>query len=110
MPAPRHFLYLIKPTRSTFINDMTPEEEAVIEEHFAYLKGLLGDDRLVFAGPCLDGAFGGVVLEVESEETAFQLMMEDPSVRAGVMAPELHPFRLSLSRRQPGAGSDQAAE
>lgn len=72
MPAPRHFLYLIKPTRSTFIDDMTPEEER-----------LLAEGRLIFAGPCLDGAFGGGVLEVESEETAFQLMMEDPSVRAG---------------------------
>ncbi len=99
MPESSHFLYLIKPSRATFIDDMTPEEEAVIEEHFAYLKRLLAEGRLVFAGPCLDGAFGVVVLEVESQETAFQLMMKDPSVRAGVMAPELHPFRLSLSRR-----------
>jgi len=102
MPASRHFLYLIKPNRATFIDDMT--------EHFGYLKRLLAEGRLVFAGPCLDGAFGIVVLEVEAEETAFRLMMEDPSVRAGVMAPELHPFRLSLSRRQPAAGSRQAAE
>ena len=55
MPASRHFLYLIKPNRANFIDDMTPQEE-------------------------------------------------------GVMAPELHPFRLSLSRRQPAAGSQQAAE
>jgi len=110
MPAPRHFLYLIKPNRATFIDDMTPQEEAVMAEHFGYLKRLLAEGRLVFAGPCLDGAFGVVVLEVEAEETAFQLMMEDPSVRAGVMAPELHPFRLSLPRRQPTAGSQQVAE
>jgi len=30
MPAPRHFLYLIKPNRATFIDDMTPQEEAVM--------------------------------------------------------------------------------
>jgi uncharacterized protein YciI len=110
MPAPRHFLYLIKPSRATFVDDMTPQEEEVMAEHFGYLKRLLAEGRLVFAGPCLDGAFGVVVLEVEAEETAFQLMMEDPSVRAGVMAPELHPFRLSLPRRQPTAGSQQVAE
>ncbi len=93
------FVYLIRPIRPGFAEGMTPPEEAVMDEHFAHLKRLLAEGRLVLAGPCLDTAFGIVILEAGSEAEAAELMSSDPAVRGGVMAAELHGFRVSLIRK-----------
>lgn len=95
----RSFVYLLKPTRPGFIERMTPEEEAVVDEHFDHLKRLLAEGRLVLAGPCLDRAFGVVILEANSEAEAAELVRDDPAVRGGVMTAELHGFRVSLIRK-----------
>lgn len=96
------WLCIIRPPRASFIDDMSPEEEAVMNEHFAYLKTLLEAGKLILAGPSLKPPFGIVVLEAESEEEARRLIAADPSVAAGVQTPELHPFRASLLRgREP---------
>lgn len=91
-----HFLYTIVPCRKTFVDDMSAAEAAVMDDHFAYLKTALRDKHLVLAGPCLDGAFGVVVLQMESEEEAHRFMAADPAVAAGIMTATLHPFRVSL--------------
>ncbi|MDP9258001.1 MAG: YciI family protein [Actinomycetota bacterium] len=90
------WLCIIRPPRATFIADMRDDERAVMSEHFAYLERLLGEGRLLLAGPSLDPPFGIIVLVADSEEEAWELMRADPSVRAGVQTPELHPFRTSL--------------
>jgi len=82
---------------------MTPGEEAVMERHFTYLQGLLARGSLVLAGPCLDGAFGIVILrtaspdETQAMDEARSMMEGDPAIRAGIMQAELHPFKISLS-------------
>ncbi len=95
---PPSFVYLLRPVRPGFVETMTPREEAVVEEHFAHLERLLAEGRLILAGPCLDGAFGVVILEATSEGEATTLMRADPAVREGVMTAELHAFRVSLRR------------
>ena len=94
------WLYAIRsPRGASFVHDSTPEENAVMGEHFAYLKAALDDGRLVLAGPATDGEFPGVVVfEADDEAEARAFMENDPSVRAGVMLAELHPFRVSLLR------------
>jgi uncharacterized protein YciI len=70
--------------------------------HFAYLKAALEAGRLVLAGPATDGLFPGVIVfEAEDEDEARAFLESDPSVRAGVMLAELHPFRVSLLRGRP---------
>ena len=93
------YIYLIRPRRpgAGFIDSITTEEAETMEHHFAYLQGLQAENRLILAGPCLDGAFGVVILRAPSEEGARVLMANDPAVRAGIMQPELHRFRISLS-------------
>lgn len=93
------FVYLIKSSRNNFLQTMTPEEEAVMGEHFNYLKDMLERKQLIMAGPCLDGAFGIVVFESESLESANEFMQNDPAVKNGVMSGELHPYRASLLRK-----------
>ncbi|UOQ44943.1 YciI family protein [Halobacillus salinarum] len=92
----KEFVYTIQSERPNFIDSMTEEESDVMSDHFDYLKALLEEKKLVMAGPCLDGAFGIVIIQSETEEAARELMENDPSVKAGVMKAELHPYRVSL--------------
>jgi uncharacterized protein len=97
------WLYAIRsPRGAEFIENASEEESAVMGEHFAYLKAALEAGRLVLAGPATDGLFPGVVVfEADDEDEARAFMENDPSVRAGVMLAELHPFRVSLLRGRP---------
>ena len=90
------WLCFIRPPRATFMDDASPEEERVMDEHFAYLRQLLSEGKLLLAGPSLDPVFGVIVLVADTEDEAWELIRADPSVRAGVQRPELHPFRASL--------------
>jgi uncharacterized protein YciI len=78
------------------MQDASPEEDRLMDEHFAYLRQLLADGKLLLAGPSLDPVFGVIVLVADTEDEAWELIRADPSVRAGVQTPELHPFRASL--------------
>lgn len=57
------FVYLIKPIRANFIETMTDEESTIMEKHFNYLQGLLAEEKLILAGPCLDGPSEFVYLD-----------------------------------------------
>lgn len=96
MNADFNFIYTIKPVRSDFNDSSTPEEDRIMSEHFAYLQSLLGQGKLLLAGPCLDATFGVVIFSADSEEEAEQIMSNDPAVRGGVMIGEVHPFKVSL--------------
>jgi uncharacterized protein YciI len=81
------------------MDDATGEESAAVGRHFEYLQGLLGEGRLIMAGPFLDGkAPGIIVFEAADEDEARATMKADPAVVAGVFSAELHPFRASLLR------------
>jgi uncharacterized protein YciI len=91
------WLCIIRPPRATFAADMRDDERRVMQEHFAYLQGLLEAGSLLLAGPSPgEPAFGVLVLVAESEDAAWELVRADPSVRSGLQTPELHPFRASL--------------
>ena len=90
------YLYLIHPYRHEFFEAPTPEEEAIIKEHFAYLKNAAAEGTVLLAGPCTDDTFGLVVFRAENEAAASAFMFADPSVKKNVMAAELHPLRISI--------------
>ena len=96
MTEKEHYLVIIRPPRSNFAENMTPEETEIMEEHFNYLKSLLEVKLLLLAGPCVDGAFGVIILNVSSYEEAQKLIEKDPAVKSNIMTPEIHPFRVSL--------------
>ena len=98
------YLYLIHPYRHGFFEQPTPEEAAIMDEHFAYLKRATEAGRVLLAGPCLDDTFGLVVFRAESDEAADAFMGNDPSVKKNVMAAELHPMRVSLFGKQGTSG------
>jgi uncharacterized protein len=90
------FVYLIRPVRPGFVQEVLPEENEIMMEHFGYLQGLLREGKLILAGPCLDRELGISVIQAESEAEARSIMENDPAVKKGVMTPELHPYRVSL--------------
>jgi uncharacterized protein YciI len=90
------FVYLLRLVRPESLRKMSPEEEAVIDEHFEYLKKRLAEGHLLLAGRCLNREFGIVIFHAESEEKAREFMRNDPAVKKAVMTAELHPFRIAL--------------
>jgi uncharacterized protein YciI len=90
------YLYLIHPYRHGFYDSPTQEEDAILEEHFNYLKGAAEAGIVLLAGPCLDKTFGLVVFCAENDEAANAFMFGDPSVKKNVMMAELHPMRVSV--------------
>jgi uncharacterized protein YciI len=89
-----YILKLVKP--ETMVSE---REEAIIEEHFEYLKKALVAGKLFLAGRCSDIAFGIVIFKADREEEANEFARDDPAVKKGVMTAELHPFRLSLFKK-----------
>jgi uncharacterized protein YciI len=100
--APKQFIYVIKPVSRLQVEaNWTEADNAVAAEHFAYLKGLLAEGRIILAGKT-DGlderTFGIVVFEAESMEAAERTMKEDPAVKAGIMTGEVFGYSIALSR------------
>jgi uncharacterized protein YciI len=93
------FAYVVRPAfDQAFLARATQEERQVLQEHGEWLETLYTDGRVVFAGRCYDGPFGLVVLDAGDEEEARRLMLQDPSVQAGVQRADLYPFRTFLAR------------
>lgn len=90
------YLYLIHPLRDGFFEQPTPEETAVMEEHFDYLKRASEEGIVRLAGPCLDDTFGLIILRAEDEAAARAFMFADPSVSKNVMMAELHPLHIAI--------------
>jgi len=81
---------------------MTPEEEAVVEEHFKYLQEKLQKGELYLAGRTLDEEpFGIAIFQAESQEAARDFMVNDPAVKNHVMTAELHTYRIALIKDKP---------
>jgi uncharacterized protein YciI len=90
------FAYVLRLARPRAFGRLSAKEEAIIDEHFDYLKKGLAGKKLILAGPCLDGEFGLVIFRAASKEEAENFMKNDPAVKKGVMTAEMHPFRIAL--------------
>lgn len=91
---------LVKP--DTYGN-MSPEDEAIVDEHFEYQQKGIAKKKVILAGPCLDGQFGIVIFRAKSQTEAEYFMKNDPAVRKRIMTAELHPFRISLMEKASGS-------
>lgn len=100
MPEATQFLYKIQPTRIEMLSEgSTLEEAEVISAHFEYLSNLLEAGILILAGRTLntdETSFGIVILGADSENTAREIMENDPAVKNGVMTAALFPYRVAL--------------
>lgn len=94
------YLYKIQPTRAAMLPDgPTPEERAIVAQHFDYLQDLVAQGVVILAGRTLNTdptSFGIVIFRAASEEAARAIVEGDPAVRQGVMRAELFPYRIAL--------------
>jgi len=93
------FVYVLKLANSKSPERMSLEDEAIVDEHFEYLKRALTEGKLTLAGRCLNGEFGIVIFHAESENQAEEFMKNDPAIKKGVMTAELYPFRVALVKK-----------
>lgn len=95
-----NFLKIIiqyNPARANFLETITQDEGAAVSAHFEYLKKLLDDGKLVFAGRRTDAAFGIAVFEAESAARAKVIVDSDPAVSAGVFMATWGEFQFALA-------------
>jgi uncharacterized protein len=95
------FAYLLRPAfDQAFLDRASDAERATFEAHGEWLEAGFREGWVRFAGRCSDGPFGLVVIDAADERAARELVERDPSVRDGVQAAELHPFRTFLARER----------
>jgi uncharacterized protein YciI len=94
------YLYRIQPTRpAMLIEGLTPEEDDIVGQHFAYLQNLTAQGIVILAGRTLTtdpNGLGIVIFNAADDSAAHALMTNDPAVQQGVMHAELFPFRIAL--------------
>jgi len=90
------YIYIIHPFRHGFFESPTPQEAAIIDEHFEYLESASRAGTVILAGPCTDDTFGLVIFRAADDDAANAFMFADPSVSNNVMIAELHPMRISV--------------
>lgn len=103
-PAKQQFIYVVRlaPALQQQAN-WTDKHRAAVSEHFARLKRATENGQIILAGRTtedLDKTFGIVVFEAENIAAAKTFMEEDPAVKAGVMTATVHPYAVSLLRKQ----------
>ena len=96
------FIYVLKPVPHLLKEEnWTKREEEITDRHFNYLQEMLAAGKLILAGKTngLDErTFGIVIIEANTQEEAFEMMMRDPGVSEGIMTAELYPYRVAIMR------------
>lgn len=76
-------------------NNPTPEEAALVQQHFLYLKDLHERGIAKFIGRTLKAPFVGVGVFEAADEAAFQEIVDrDPAVAGGVFTAQAAPFAI----------------
>jgi len=99
MSVRKCYLYRLSPSRPEMLENSTPEEDTVIDAHFAYLEKLVAKGVVLLAGRTEtqgNSSLGIVIYKAANEEKAREIMNNDPAIKGGVMRAEFHNFRLAL--------------
>jgi uncharacterized protein YciI len=95
------FCKLVAP-RTTFFQDLTPEEGQLMQRHGAYLKELMAQGHVTTFGVVghPDGVFGMAVVTFDSMEQARAATDADPVIQANAgFSYEIYPMPFGAVRR-----------
>lgn len=99
----KQWVYVLKVTRLEMLTEgSTPEEDAVVSQHFAYFKDLTEKGVMILMGRTQtadESTFGIAIFEAENEPIAQNIMQNDPAVSGGVMTATLYPYKIALMRK-----------
>ncbi len=100
-PSDRFFLVRLIASRPNFLQDITPEERAVMGEHGAYWRRRLDAGEVIVFGPVADpkGAWGLGVVRAADEAGVRAFEAEDPAVRRLGMRYEILPMVTAVFRQ-----------
>jgi len=94
------FIYRLQAVRTEMLTvGPTPDEAKITQQHFNYLQGLTESGVVLMAGRTQtadEQTFGLVVLRADDEDSARDLMANDPAVANSVMCAQLFPFSVAL--------------
>ena len=92
------WLVVLRPVREEMPFEPTEEEVRIVSEHYAYLKQLRSEGRLVLAGPsALPGdTFGLGIFDQKDRAEVEAIVAADPAVTGGIMTAEIRPYRISV--------------
>ena len=81
----------------------TPQDQAIVGEHFQRLKKFRDEGMVVLAGRTdlpLDNPdmVGLVIFYARDEKEALQFMMDDPAVKNKIMMAKVHPYGIALNK------------
>jgi uncharacterized protein YciI len=76
--------------------DGIEDEREMLDAHWAYLRELHAQGKLVVAGPSWIGAdpYGIGVFDLREREEVEALLAEDPAITSGAMRAEIRPLRI----------------
>ena len=94
------WLYKIQPVRPAMLSEgSTPEEDAITEQHFDYLKRLTEAGVVILAGRTQTtdySSFGLIIFNAEDEAAAHEIVQNDPAVKQKQFRAELYPYQIAL--------------
>ena len=86
----------------------TKEDNAALDRHFIRFQEATKSGQLILAGRTNepnDKTFGIAIFRAPDEAAARAFMKADPTVSAGLMTAELHPFAVALEHAKPEPGN-----
>jgi uncharacterized protein len=102
---PKQFIYVLHLVpRLHDDKAWTAEDKAAVDRHFNRFKEAIQSGQVILVGRTRepgDKTFGIAIFEAADEAAARKFMEADPAVAAGVMTAELHPFAVTLQRKNP---------
>jgi uncharacterized protein YciI len=102
---PKQFIYVLRLVPRLHADSAwTKEDNAVLERHFARFQEATKSGQLILAGRTKepgDKTFGIAIFRASDEAAARAFMEADPTVSAGLMTAELHPFAVALEHTNP---------
>lgn len=94
------YLYKIQPVRPAMLTEgPTPDEAAIVGQHFQYLQRLMGEGVVILAGRTTTSdysSFGIALFNAADDAAANQILQDDPAVAQRVMRGEVYPYSLAL--------------
>ena len=77
----KYFALKLNPSRPDFAQTMTDEEKSIMQQHAAYWKNYMQQEKVVVFGPVLDpnAIYGFGVLAVNDEQEVKNFIASDPA-------------------------------
>ena len=102
---PKEFIYILRLVPRLYDDkNWTKADNAVLERHFARFQEAIKSGQLILAGRTKEPGektFGIAIFKASDEADAREFMQADPTVSAGLMTAELHPFAVALEHTNP---------